>query len=115
LGRLHRRSGSPKLSDYLDSNFYSSNNGPNFVRFDASLGVPSLASVTEYAVYTLAITTGPLAPSSGKVDLVDIIIPGGLPKGSIAVALDDSLDSTVWTLQAGWTQPRRQQYRNPAN
>ena len=63
--------------------------------------MPSLASVTEYGVYTLAITTGPLAQSSGKVDLVDIIIPGGLPKGSIAVALDDNLDSTVWTNAGG--------------
>jgi hypothetical protein len=93
--------GSPKLSAFLDSNFNSSNNGPNFVGFDASPGVPSLASVTEYGVYTFAITTGPLAPSSGKVGLVDIMIPGGLPQGSIAVALDDNLDSTVWTNAGG--------------
>jgi hypothetical protein len=50
--------GSPKLSDFLDSNVNSSNNGPNFVGFDASLGVSSLASVSEYGVYTFAITTG---------------------------------------------------------
>jgi hypothetical protein len=89
--------GSPKLSDFLDSNFNSSNNGPNFTGFDASLGVPSLANVTQYGVYTFAITTGPLS----SFGLVDIMIPGGLPQGSVAVALDDNLDSTVWTNAGG--------------
>ena len=69
--------------------------------FDASLGVPSLSGVTQYGVYTFAITTGPHAPSMGKVGLVDIMIPGGLPQGSIVVALDDNLESTVWTNAGG--------------
>jgi hypothetical protein len=81
----------------LDSNFNSSNNMPNFVGFDTGLGV----SATGFGVYTFAITTGPLAPDKGQVGLVDIQIPGGLPQGSIAVALDDNLDSTVWTNDAG--------------
>jgi hypothetical protein len=107
--------GSPKLSDFLDSNFNSSNDGPNFVGFDASLGVPSLASVTQYGVYTFAITTGPLAPSSGKVGLADIMIPGGLPQGSIAVALDDNLDSTVWTNAGGVDTPTPPTIPEPAS
>jgi hypothetical protein len=36
-----------------------------------------------------------------KVGLVDIMIPGGLPQGSIAVALSDNLNSTVWTNDGG--------------
>jgi hypothetical protein len=87
-----------KLAAFLDSNFNSSNNMPNFLGFDSGLG---LSGVTEFGVYTFAVTTGPLAPNKGNVGLVDIQIPGGLPQGSIAVALDDNLDSTVWTNDAG--------------
>ncbi len=90
-----------KLSDFLDTNFNNSNSTANFISFDNSLGVPSLHGVTEYGVYTFAITTGPLAPNMSQVGLVDIQIPAGLPQGSIAVALDDNLDSTVWTNDAG--------------
>jgi hypothetical protein len=93
-----------KLSAYLDSNFNSSNNSSNFVAFDAGLGIPALSNVSEFGVYTIAITTGPLAADKGKVGLVDIQIPGGLPDGSILVALDDNLDSTVWTNDAGVNQ-----------
>ncbi len=95
--------GSPSafLSDFLDSSFNSSNNFTNFTGFDASLGVPSLSSVTNYGVYTFAITTGALTPDKGSKPLVDIMIPGGLPQGSILAAIDDNLDSTVWTNDGG--------------
>jgi hypothetical protein len=46
-----------------------------------------------------------LTPSSCKVGLVDIMIPGGLPQGSIAVDLDDNLDATVWTNAGGVDTP----------
>jgi hypothetical protein len=49
----------------------------------------------DFGVYTIGITTGPLAPKKGKVGLVDIQIPGGLPDGSILVALDDTKDSST--------------------
>jgi len=88
------------LSEFLDSNFNSSNNTSNFVAFEESLGI----DVTGFGVYTIAITTGPLAPAKGKVGLVDIQIPGGLPRGTILVALDDTPNSsTVWTNDAGVT------------
>ena len=88
-----------KLSSFLDSNFNSSNNMSNFTGFDASLGVPSLSSVTQYGVYTIALTTG----AYSDFGLADIMIPGGLPQGSIVVALADNskFDSTVWTNAAG--------------
>jgi hypothetical protein len=93
------------LSAFLDSNFNSSNNSTNFVAFDNSLGIPALNNVVNFGVYTIAITTGPLAPNKGKVGLVDIQIPGGLPTGSILVALDDTPDSsTVWTNAGGVNQ-----------
>ncbi len=92
------------LSDFLDSNFNNSNNSSNFVGFDNSLGIPALNNVVDFGVYTIAITTGPLAPNKGKVGLVDIQIPGGLPDGSILVALDDNGDSTVWTNAGGVNQ-----------
>jgi len=96
---------SAKLGDFLDKNLNSSNNMSNFTGFDAGLGVPSLSSVTQYGVYTFDITTGALTPSSGSKPLVDIMIPGGLPQGSILVALDDNLDSTVWTNDGGVNSP----------
>jgi len=96
------------LSNFLDSNFNSSNNSTNFVAFDNSLGIPALTNVVDFGVYTIAITTGPLAPAGGKVGLVDIQIPGGLPDGSILVALDDTPDSsTVWTNAGGVNQGNR--------
>jgi PEP-CTERM motif len=89
---------SAKLSAFLDTNLNSSNNMSNFLGFDnTTLGL----STTQFGVYTIAITTGPLSPNKGKVGLVDIQIPGGLKQGSIAIALDDNLDSTVWTNDAG--------------
>lgn len=89
------------LHDFLASGFNSSNNSSNFVAFDNSLGIPALNNVVDFGVYTIAITTGPLAPNKGNVGLVDIQIPGGLPVGSILVALDDNGDSTVWTNAGG--------------
>jgi hypothetical protein len=89
------------LNVFLDSGFNNSNNSSNFVAFDNSLGIPALNNVANFGVYTIAITTGPLAPNKGKVGLVDIQIPGGLPVGSILVALDDNGDSTVWTNAGG--------------
>jgi PEP-CTERM motif len=93
------------LNAFLDSSFNNSNNSSNFVAFDNSLGVPALTDVVDFGVYTIAITTGPLAPNKGKVGLVDIQIPGDLPDGSILVALDDNLNSTVWTNAGGVNQP----------
>jgi hypothetical protein len=87
---------SNKLNAFLDSNFSNSNNAMNFVAFDNSLGI----TAADFGVYTIAITTGPLT-GKGNVGLVDIQIPGGLPLGSILVALDDNLDSTVWTNAGG--------------
>jgi hypothetical protein len=94
------------LHDFLDSGFNSSNNSSNFVAFDNSLGVPALNNVANFGVYTIEITTGALAPSQGNVGLVDVQIPGGLPLGSILVALDDNGDSTVWTNAGGVNQRR---------
>jgi hypothetical protein len=88
------------LSSFLDSHFNSSNNSSNFVGFDNSLGVGALHNVGQFGVYTFAITTGPLT-GHGNEGLVDIGIAGGLPRGTIAVALDDTLDSTVWTNAGG--------------
>jgi PEP-CTERM motif len=93
--------GSAKLNSFLDSNFSNSLNASNFTGFDAGLGVPSLSSVTEYGVYTFAITTNTPLSHFG---LADIQLPAGLPQGSIAVALDDALDSTVWTNAGGVDQ-----------
>ena len=90
-----------QLGTFLDSSINSSNNMPNFTGFDASLAVPSLSSVTQYGVYTFDITTGALTPQSGSKPLVDIMISGGLPQGSILIALDDNLDSTAWTNAGG--------------
>jgi len=102
-GDFTAQPGSPKLADALDSNLSSSLNGPNFVAFDKSLGVPALSNVMQYGVYTFDISTGPVGPHKGEVGLVDIQIPGGLPQGSIVIALDDNLDSTVWTNAGGVT------------
>jgi hypothetical protein len=88
------------LSSFLDPNFNSSNNSSSFVGFDNALAVAALHNVGQFGVYTFAITTGPLA-GHGNEGLVDIKIGGGLPQGSIAVALDDNLDSTVWTNAGG--------------
>jgi hypothetical protein len=96
---------SPKLSDFLDPNFNNSLNGPNLNALDASLGVPSLASVTEFGVYTIAITTGPLAPNRGLNGGVGIQILSGLPQGTILVALDDNGNSTVLSGSGLWTGP----------
>jgi len=86
------------LNAFLDSNFNNSNNSSNFVAFENSLGI----NAAVFGVYTIAITTGPLAPNNGKVGLVDIQIPNGLPNGSILVALDDTPNSsTVWTNAGG--------------
>lgn len=99
-----------KLSDFLDSNFNNSNSTANFLSFDNSVGV----NASNFGVYTVAITTGPLAPNMGQVGLADIQIPGGLPQGSIFVALDDNLDSTVWT-NAGGVNGRTTPTPEPAN
>jgi hypothetical protein len=89
------------LSVFLGAGFNSSNNSPNFVAFDNSLNVPALHNVSNFGVYTFDITTGLLNPSHGNNPLVDILNTNGLPQGSIAVALSDSGDSTVWTNAGG--------------
>jgi lipopolysaccharide/colanic/teichoic acid biosynthesis glycosyltransferase len=58
--------GSRNLSDFLDSNFNSSNNGPNFVGFEASLGVTSLVNVTQYASTLSRSRPGPWPPRAAK-------------------------------------------------
>lgn len=98
-GDLSGTKGTDNLANFLSSEFSTSNNMPNFIGFDASL-TPSI-SATEFGVYTFVITTGALKSKMGDNPLVDIQIPGGLPTGSIAVALSDSGDSTVWTNDAG--------------
>ncbi|HLI30828.1 MAG TPA: PEP-CTERM sorting domain-containing protein [Terriglobia bacterium] len=92
-------SGTTKLSSFLGSAFNSSNQTSNFSAFDtaASPGGAGLSSVSGWGVYTLGITTGALSAKS----LVDIQIAGGLPLGSIVVALDDNGNSTVWTNDGG--------------
>lgn len=99
-GDFAGNTGAAKLSGFLSSEFNSSNNGSNFSGFDASLGVPALSNVTQWGVYTFAITTGALT-GHGSNGLVDIMIPSGLPQGSIAMALSDNGDSTVWTNDGG--------------
>lgn len=92
------------FKSFLDSNFNNSNNAPNLTGFDASLGVTALNNVTDYGVYTFDITTGALS-GHGNDGLVNISIPGGLPEGSIALALTDTGHSTVWTNDAGINSP----------
>jgi hypothetical protein len=99
-GDFTGNTGSAKLSGFLSSEFNNSNNGSNFSGFDASLGIPALSNVPQWGVYTFAITTGALT-GHGSNGLVDIMIPGGLPLGSIAAALSDNGDSTVWTNDGG--------------
>jgi hypothetical protein len=100
-GEFTGSTGSSKLSGFLSSEFSNSLNGANFNAFDATLtGQPSLQNVTEWGVYTIEITTGALS-GNGMNGLADVMIPGGLPDGSILVALDDNGDSTVWTNSGG--------------
>jgi hypothetical protein len=99
-GEFTGNTGASKLSGFLSNEFNSSLNGSNFSAFDASLGVPALSDVTEWGVYSIAITTGPLT-GNGMNGLVDVMIPGGLPQGSVLAALDDNMDSTVWTNSGG--------------
>ncbi len=91
--------GTTKLSAFLGSGFNASNQTSNFSPFDlaAQPGGAGLSSVSGWGVYTFGITTGALSAKS----LVDIQIGGGLPLGSIVVALDDTGDSTVWTNAGG--------------
>jgi hypothetical protein len=90
-----------ELNDFLDPYFSNSNNTTNFTAFDASLGVAALSNVTNYGVYTLMLTTGAMTSDNGNKALVDIAIANGLPLGTIAVALSDRPDSTVWTNAGG--------------
>lgn len=89
------------LSAFLGAGFNSSNNSSNFVAFDNSLNVTALHNVSNFGVYTFDITTGLLTPNHGNNPLVDILNTNGLPQGSIAVALSDSGNSTVWTNAGG--------------
>ncbi|MGH9354787.1 MAG: PEP-CTERM sorting domain-containing protein [Terriglobia bacterium] len=91
--------GTTKLSAFLGSGFNASNQTSNFNAFDlaAMPGGAGLSSVSGWGVYTLGVTTGALSAKS----LVDIEVAGGLPLGSIVVALDDNGDSTVWTNDGG--------------
>jgi len=100
-GAFAAQPASPKLADFLDSNLNNSLNGPNFVAWEASLGVPALSNVTDFGVFTFVLTTGPVKKNKGEVGLVDVQIPGGLPEGAIVVALSDNLDSVVWTNAGG--------------
>jgi len=92
-------SGSNKLGSFLGASFNSSNNASNFSAFDlaAQPGGAGLSSVSGWGVYTLGVTTGALSAKS----LIDIQVGGGLPLGSIVVALDDNGNSTVWTNDGG--------------
>lgn len=91
--------GTTKLSAFLGSGFNASNQTSNFSAFDlaAMPGGAGLSSVSGWGVYTLGVTTGALSAKS----LIDIQVAGGLPLGSIVVALDDNGNSTVWTNDGG--------------
>ncbi len=85
------------LSDVI-SGFNSSNNLTNFQDFEtyeAALGM----SVSSFQVTTFLIATGAL--SGANDPLVNIMIPGGEPTGSIFAALTDTGYSTVWTNDGG--------------
>ncbi len=85
------------LSDVI-SGFNSSNNLTNFQSFEnyeAQLGM----TVSSFQVTAFTVATGAL--SGANDPLVNLMISGGEPTGSIFAALTDTGDSTVWTNAGG--------------
>lgn len=90
-------SSNPSLSDVI-SGFNSSNNLTNFQSFEnyeAQLGM----TVSSFQVTAFTVVTGALSGSNDP--LVNLMISGGEPTGSIFAALTDTGDSTVWTNAGG--------------
>lgn len=96
-GKLNALSACFDSNQLCFSSFSNSNQESNWTAFDAGLGVPSLASVSSYGVFSWVLQTGALSSNS----VVDISIPGGAPEGSIFSALTDAGDATPWTTSGG--------------
>ena len=97
--------GTTDLHAFLGAAFSSSINISNFSTFETSLGI----SVTDFGVYTIDATTGPVS-SKG---FIDVAIAGGLPVGSIVSVLTDTGYTLPWTKVAGANGPPTTYERQP--
>ena len=94
-GDIVSNSGSAKVGDYLGVGALSSSiNMANVTGFDAIL-TPAINTET-FGVYTFLITAG--LDSKG---LLDISIPGGLPRGTVAVVATDTGLGNPWSSAGG--------------